>query len=449
MPTARWAFFLEARVFKTLRQLFGNNAPSAPTGQSGHADVPGRAAASAGATTPASTQAGFLRRQPVFDRRGRPFGHLLGFHSPQPESVPALLDLLARETAGESAGTLFVPVPLASLWSSTVDRLQGRKIVLLVDLLDGIASDVLSARIVELQAAGLALGFFRRPEHPAFAAAMALADYAVVDCAATDPDAVRNFSAAVRAGGRPVRLLACCIDTPDDHRFCHQWHYELFQGDFARVAPAMARDAADPHKVHLLHLMRLVAGDADNETLAAAMKQDPLLSFRILRYLNSPLIGLDHPIDSLNHALTIMGRQRLSRWLAVLLFSVREPDFGDWLLVESALVRARLMETLGDDRLAGSDERFLTGLFSCLERLLRRPLADLLGELPVSPKVRSALLEHKGALAALLAVAETADSYDAERIGEAAKAAGLAPDTVNRALLGATAWASDVTGHWE
>jgi EAL and modified HD-GYP domain-containing signal transduction protein len=72
------------------------------------------------------------------------------------------------------------------------------------------------------------------------------------------------------------------------------------------------------------------------------MRLDPASRFRILRYLNSPALALTHRIESLDQALIILGRQRLTRWLAVLLFSVREPQLNDWLLVENALTRGRL-----------------------------------------------------------------------------------------------------------
>jgi EAL and modified HD-GYP domain-containing signal transduction protein len=201
----------------------------------------------------------------------------------------------------------------------------------------------------------------------------------------------------------------------------------------------------------LLHLMRLVQGDADTPEIVEALKQDPLLAFRILRYLNSAAVGLDHRIDSLAQALTILGRQRLTRWLAVLLFSVRDPNFGDWLLVESALTRGRLMEELGRQTLPGhsADPLFLTGIFSCLDRLLRRPLTAILDDMPLSEEVRSALLRREGPFAPLLAIAEASDAFDLEGIERTALAVGLAPESVNRALLSATAWATEVTEHWE
>ena len=91
----------------------------------------------------------------------------------------------------------------------------------------------------------------------------------------------------------------------------------------------------DRHKLHLMHLLNLSNGNAEIAELSSALKQDPLLTYRILRYLNSPAIGLSREITSIDQALVILGRQRLARWLSVLLFSVKDPDFSDWLLVES------------------------------------------------------------------------------------------------------------------
>ena len=51
--------------------------------------------------------------------------------------------------------------------------------------------------------------------------------------------------------------------------------------------------------------------------------------------------------------------------------------------------------------------------------------------------------------AALLAVAEASESVDQAGMAGLARAAGVDPDRLNRALLAATAWASEVTEYWE
>ena len=48
-----------------------------------------------------------------------------------------------------------------------------------------------------------------------------------------------------------------------------------------------------------------------------------------------------------------------------------------------------------------------------------------------------------------LAIAEASDVFDLPRMESTAHAAGIDTDTVNSALLAATAWTSEVTEHWE
>lgn len=434
-----------------LKKLFGNQ--EAPAASPSAVDTDNRSSSS------------FIRREVIFDRKNRPRGHVFIL---QDESLLAsastslqekldekLLTTLISSKDAWNTQTAFIPLSSASLWQAAIDQLPPKNVVLNIQLAaEETDCSKLVDRLAELRSRKLQIGIVRQPQHPCFGAAMEQADFAVINVANTEAASVRDFSAAVRAREKrnPTALLALGIETLDEHNLCHTWHFEGFQGLFAlRGAPRPDQHQADPHKVQLLNLMRLVQSDAETPEIAAGLKQDPLLTFRILRYLNSPALGLSHQIESIHQAITILGRQRLARWLAVLLFSVREPDFADWLLVESALTRGRLMELLGAESLPGHahDPLFITGIFSCLDRLLRRPMAEALALLPLPAEVRAALLNDSGPYADLLALAKASESFDLERIAIAAEAAGLVPDKVNHALLAATAWASEVTDHWE
>ena len=406
----------------------------------------------------------FLCREAVFDRKNRLAGRLFRLQqsSAQADAEEAqqrqfdqtLLATLNASTDAWNTSLAFIPLSSASLCLAAVDRLKTTNLVLLVQLAQDADAGQLVLRLETLRQRGLAIGIFRQPKNPAFTQVIAFADYGCIDVGGNEANTIRDFSAAFRAKKQesPTHLFGGNIDTLDEQRFCHQWHFDYFHGQFAATSPKRPNeDGADPHKVQLLHLLRLVQGDAETQEIAAAMKQDPLLAFRILRYLNSPALGLNHRIDSLAQALVILGRQRLARWLSVLLFSVHEPNFSDWLLVESALTRGRLMEVLGRQLYPNlpHDAFFLTGIFSCLGRLLRRPLAELLDDMPLSEDVRAALLEGRGPYANLLAIAEASDVFDLPRMESTAHAAGIDTDTVNSALLAATAWTSEVTEHWE
>lgn len=456
MPTsAVGILLLGARMFGSLKKLFGKDEGK-PV--STPAVLPARINAAASGQMP------FLRREAVFDRNHRLSGHLFYVQdsSPLADAEPsrqdeldqALIETLNASPDAWNTSRAYIPVNSASLGLSALDRLKTDNVVLLIQLAPDAEADQVGEAIEKLHERGIQVGLFRQPKHRAFGKVIQLVDYAAIDVAGNDANAARDFSAAVRAAGHAKghQLLACNVETLDDHRFCQQWHYDQFHGKFASDPGSLASDnAGDPHKAQLLNLMRLVQGEAEIPDIAAAMKQDPLLSFRILRYLNSPALGLTHRIESLEQALIILGRQRLTRWLAVLLFSVRDPHFGDWLLIENALTRGRLMEVLGAQAMPGQshDPLFLTGIFSQLDRLLRRPLAEILDDIPIADSIRQALLDQDGPYAPLLALAKASEDFDLQQMKTTAVAAGVDPQSVNRALLAATAWASEVTGYWE
>lgn len=439
-------------MFNGLKKLFRN--------ESGPPD-----AVQATSTTPEVVTTNlFLRRDAVFDHNNRLSGHLFTLQdsstladaeiAQQRQLDQTLLETLTTSRDAWNTSLAFIPLSSESLELPAIDRLKPTNIVLLIQLAADAEADIVCERIDQLHARGIQTGVFRQPKNPAFARVIQLVDYAAIDIGANEADTARDFSAAVRATAteRPVRLFACNVETTDDLRFCRQWHYSNFHGKFAsKASGTRSESGGDPHKSLLLNILRLVQGEAETAEIAAAMKQDPLLSFRILRYLNSPALGLSHRIDSLAQALVILGRQRLTRWLSVLLFSVREPQLGDWLLVENALTRGRLMEVLGEELMPGvaHDPLFLTGIFSCLGNLLHRPLAETLDDMLLADDIKNALLERSGPYAPLLAVAEACEDFDLARMKNTALAAGLAPNTVNRALLSATAWASEVTEYWE
>ncbi|HLO61851.1 MAG TPA: HDOD domain-containing protein [Azonexus sp.] len=439
-------------MFSGLKKLFGKSAQTTmPTAADGPQEPP-------------LTPAAFVRREAVFDRDNRLSGHL--FRMQQGTAVAdadleiqrdldrQLFDTLNASTEAWNRTAAFLPISSSSLDLPALEHLAGDNVVLLLQLAPDAEADMVCSAIELLRERGFRFGLFRQPRNPAYAKVIQKVDYAAIDVAGSEANSIRDFSAAVRAGARatPLHLLACNVETVDDQQLCLQWHFSNCHGKFAEQ-PATARNepSGDPHKTQLLNLLRLVQGEAETAEIAAAMKLDPMLSFRILRYLNSPILAMTRQIDSLEQALMILGRQRLTRWLAVLLFSVREPQLSDWLLVENALTRGRLMEILAEQQMPGQphDPLFLTGIFSCLNRLLHRPLADILGTLPLADEICQALLERSGPYAALLAVAEAAEAVDQSGLGKAAQAAGVTAEAVNGALLAATAWASEVTEYWE
>jgi EAL and modified HD-GYP domain-containing signal transduction protein len=188
----------------------------------------------------------------------------------------------------------------------------------------------------------------------------------------------------------------------------------------------------------VMDLIQRVDREEPVAKLEAVLRGDPTLAFRLMRLINSPAFGLSVEVNSFQHAIMMLGYQRLKRWLALLLTSaVNDPDLKP--LMTLAVRRGLLMEELarmnGGDPAAAS-EAFICGVFSLLDRMLGEPFERLLATLPVADGVAQTLSgsqggPHTGALALACAV-ESELPHD---IMEASTAMLVGRSDLNRAIL--------------
>jgi EAL and modified HD-GYP domain-containing signal transduction protein len=182
-------------------------------------------------------------------------------------------------------------------------------------------------------------------------------------------------------------------------------------------------------------IRRVDAGDS-LDRLEAVLKNDPQLAFRLMRYINSAAFGLSVEISSFQHALMLLGYQKLKRWLALLLVSSsKAPDMKPAMFaaVRRGLVMEELSRGNADDTMRS--ELFICGVFSLLDRMLGQSFAELFESVPVSDTVRQALVDDAGPYAPYLTLARALEQGVRSDIRDAADAAFLGLAEVNAALL--------------
>ncbi len=229
---------------------------------------------------------------------------------------------------------------------------------------------------------------------------------------------------------------------------CRTGGFSWFAGEHALHA-ARNNDHPDDgtSRKRLLTLLALLARDADAPELALQLKQDPSLSYHLLKLANSAAFGLSVPITNFEQAITLLGRRQLQRWLQLLLYARPQDDGGSHALLPLAAVRAAHMEALckhhGGDR-DRQDLAFMAGVFSLLDVLLGIPMEQILDALKLDPEVALALRERGGELGSLLALAESGHAI-ADTKAEALDGAGITAETYWRCLLEAYQWAIQVS----
>jgi EAL and modified HD-GYP domain-containing signal transduction protein len=186
-------------------------------------------------------------------------------------------------------------------------------------------------------------------------------------------------------------------------------------------------------------LMNHLALDHELSVVGEAVRADVALSYRLLRYANSPAIGLARSIDSVEQAVMVLGRNELGRWLAVMLMTAADSRQVSQALQEHALARGRLLELLaqrqGEPMPAAL---FSLGVLSMMEVLLQCPLATVLAPLRLSEPAMQALLERRGPWADYLELGAALDGTDAARLDAVTARWGGANPVLD---LAAQAWA--------
>lgn len=206
----------------------------------------------------------------------------------------------------------------------------------------------------------------------------------------------------------------------------------------AAVSDAVVRPVqAAAHQI--CRLLNDLALDRELGVIAEAVRSDVTLSYRLLRYANSAAIGLQRGVESVEHAVMVLGRAELARWLSVMLLSAAEGRQASAALREEALARGWLLEQLARGRgHTQAQALFTVGLLSRLHLLLQAPLPVVLEPLRLGEEARSALLHRRGPWAPYLALADALEGDDETLLAERSAPFGGVQQVSSQA---AQAWA--------
>lgn len=199
-----------------------------------------------------------------------------------------------------------------------------------------------------------------------------------------------------------LELLADKIETKDEFRQCHELGFTLFQGYFLSKPEPIKGKKLGSSKVLLLQMMiELQSPNATAQSIEQLVINDPLLTYRILRVVNSAAFSLKREIESLSHAISLLGFDQIRKWVS--LFLVTDTEEKPVELTRTMLVRGRMCELLAE--MLGRDQpinNFITGLFSMLDVLLDMEMPELLEQVPLQDEVKKALMNREGQLGQIL-----------------------------------------------
>ncbi|MEP7381240.1 MAG: HDOD domain-containing protein [Gemmatimonadota bacterium] len=256
----------------------------------------------------------------------------------------------------------------------------------------------------------------------------------------TDEELRANYERVASYGGT---ILAERVETQAVRDACLAIGYRLFQGYFFSKPETLARRDLSAAQLTILRLMNLLRDpDTTDAALEDAFRTDVSLTYKLLRTVNSASMG-GRGIESIRHAVRMVGRGELHKWLSLLLVtSVAGKGGTDAELVRIAIQRARLCENVarqGRDR-RSAEALFMVGLFSMLDVILKIPLGEVLHRIDLTDEVRRALLARSGPYAPTLSMVEAYERGSWAAVDSESQLLGIDPCILGDLYLEAVRW---------
>ncbi|MCG8672679.1 MAG: HDOD domain-containing protein [Pseudomonadales bacterium] len=351
----------------------------------------------------------FIARQPVFDRNLNVVAYELLYRAGQVNSAEGMVDpnQASKEVlvnAFSEIGLEKITNGLPALVNITQDILtsgslpKGLQKLLIPEVLE----DVLVNEDVIQEVKNLInLGYNVALDDFVFSdewlPLVRQARYIKIDVLALGTLGVKEQLAKLRMTGTVNgKLLAEKVETHEEFELYRTLGFDYFQGYFLCKPHIMSGESVPASGLVITTLLaELSKDDYDIEEVERIICQDPRLSYKLLRVVNSASFGLSRTIKTISDAIVILGSQELRRWSSMLALSSVDNKPNE--LLVTAIVRAKMCELLAEKlERKFSGGYFTAGLLSLLDALLDKPLAEIVERMPLSAEIELALLTGGG-----------------------------------------------------
>jgi EAL and modified HD-GYP domain-containing signal transduction protein len=269
-----------------------------------------------------------------------------------------------------------------------------------------------------------------------------MADILVLDFATQSEEQLRALARVAVRGG--LTLMAKKVETREGMALARELGVQLFHGYFYQQPDIHEGRKLSTVRAARMRLFELLSQDEpDFDVIATAIEPDPVISFRLLNFLNSPHFGFAREISSVRQAIVLAGWHKVRNWLRLILLSDITPQEKTSELLYLSAHRARFLELLAMS--AGRTEQaqslFLVGLFSLLDALLDMPMSEVVRLVHLSPEISEALCGDESVFSPWLALARTIENGDWDAMGHLALNLKLPTGSVSATYVQAYDWA--------
>ncbi|WP_332855865.1 EAL and HDOD domain-containing protein [Duganella sp. S19_KUP01_CR8] len=403
----------------------------------------------------------FLARQPILNRGQRLVAYELLFRDARVRNEAYVTDdAEATATVIAHASELgmehvvgdqmaFVNVDAVGLMSDFIRFLPNDKVIL--EILETVkATPEILDRIRELKRAGFKFALDdvigQSEDVQKF---QPLCDVIKVDIKEMQPGTLPALTRVLKNPNQ--KLLAEKVETMEEFQQCMELGFEYFQGYYFARPVILSGKKISPSQRSVLHLLDLLNTDASSHEIERSVKHDALITLNLLRLVNTPAVGARYRINSVGHALMVLGRRQLKRWLQILLY-VKNGGAQEFTspLLQLATTRGKTLELMVEHLRPGqrvsADIGFTVGVMSLMDTLFSIHMRDVLESVNVLDEVRAALLHRSGDYGSMLNLIEHIErNRDGKLLAQLLHQLELTPAELYAIQLAAIEWVTDYT----
>jgi len=267
-----------------------------------------------------------------------------------------------------------------------------------------------------------------------------MADIIKIDFRTASPEDRKSIFQHVNS--RAKKLLACKIETREDFDEAYHLGYHLFQGYFFQKPALITRAEVPGYKITYLSMLKKLYDPLfELNELEDIIKRDVSLTYKLLRFINSAAYGFKVTIRSISHALLLLGKREVKRWLTIIVMSGigREKPHE---LMKVVVIRSRFCELIATEFKLHDQptDLFLVGMFSMVDAFLDRPLPEILEELPLEEHIKSVLLGEENQTGDILKMVKAFEKGDWELFSSLADKLTLNEEKLAMLYLEAVEW---------
>lgn len=400
----------------------------------------------------------YLAKQPIFDKRGNTYGYELLFRSGAGKDQAFIEDgdmaTMSVATAGfiraqeniDQSKRIFVNFTEHLLLEGAPRALPPS--VTVVEILEHtLPVPKVTSEIIRLKQDGYVIAIDDYSGAPELEDLLNLADIIKVDVLGKTPMEIEQIFGGLR--GKKALKLAEKVEDRAAYSFLEKLGFDFFQGYyFAKPENLQGRTLHSGQLSRLKILTALNSPTLTPDEIIDVVSVDPTITYRLLRLLNSAAFSFSMKIDSIRHAVTLLGINRMRYWLRMVVMSDMVADDKPQELLILALNRGKLLEYLGETReikTAAPENLFLFGMLSLIDVMLDTPMTEIVEHLPLSETLKKGYTDPESSMAEYLQVVSAAERGDNEALHRLCEPLGLHEPQIAEAATRALEWTGRIS----